>query len=135
MEPLHSDINHGFVTLLAVLVLGAVGLSIATSLLLVGIGADRSSLVREQGKEADALATACAEEALERIRKNPGDISAVNITLGDGTCTATIIHTGGETRTINATGMVDTVKTRIQITVDAITNNISITSWQNVGDF
>ncbi len=127
--------NHGFVTLIAVMVISAVGLSIALSLLLLGLGADRSSLVLSYAKEAESLAISCAEESLESIRKNISYTGTVNLTVGNGTCSSTVINTGGEGREIQATGIVDTTYARTRILINVVSNNINITTWERVATF
>ena len=46
---------NGFITLVSVLVVGAVGVAIALSLILIGLGSSRTSIAVEQSNQAKAL--------------------------------------------------------------------------------
>jgi hypothetical protein len=127
--------DRGFITLLSVLLIGAVGFSIGAALLWFGVGSGKTSLASSQGAEARALANACAEEALEQIRGNTDFAGQGNHLLGNGACTYTVINQGGENRQINATGTVGTLTRKVKVILDTITQQIHITSWQEVADF
>ena len=129
------DNQKGFLVLLSVLVVSAVGVAISTSLFLLGTSALRTSFASEQSSQAMALSDACAEEALEQIRKNSSYTGTITITLGQGTCTYIITNTGGENRTINASSTVDAITRKVQILLDDVTPQINATSWQEVADF
>jgi len=60
----------GYIALISVLIIGAVGTAVIISLLLLGIGNSRTSFAIEQSSQAKASANACAEEALEQIRNS-----------------------------------------------------------------
>ncbi|HEC63808.1 MAG TPA: hypothetical protein ENI23_00775, partial [bacterium] len=64
--------SGAYVTLISVLIVSSIGLSIAISLMLLGIGTSRNSLAVEQANQAKTVANACAETALRRIRFEPG---------------------------------------------------------------
>jgi len=127
--------NKGFLVLLSILIVSAVGVSIATSLLLLGVGSQRTSFAIEQSSQAMALADACAEDALEQIRKDSSYTGTVTLSLGQGTCTYTISNGGGENRTINASSTVGTIIRRVQVSIDQINPSINASSWQEVADF
>jgi hypothetical protein len=61
---------HGYITLMSVLITGAIALVIGVSLLLLGIGAAKTSLAIEQSNQAKALTNACTERALDQLRQN-----------------------------------------------------------------
>ena len=127
--------NQGYIVLITVLVIGAVGVAIAVSLLLLGLGSSRTSFALEQSNQAKALANACSEEALQQIHdSNPFEGSG-NLTLGQGACTYTITKLVGQNRTITASGTVGTVIRKVSISLDKITPSINITSWQEVADY
>ncbi len=118
--------------LLSVLVVGAVGTSIALSLILLGVGSSRSSFAIEQSLQAKGLANACAEEALEQIRDATAFVGTNNLSLGKGTCTYTVTNTGGTNRTITASGTVGSIIRKVSIAITAINPLILISSWQEV---
>jgi len=127
--------KKGYVALITVLITGAIGVAIATSLLLLGLGSSRTSFALEQSNQAKALANACAEEALQQIRDSTPFTGTGSLTLGQGTCGYTVVNDGGENRTVTASGTVGTVVRKIKIIVNTINPAINLTSWQEVADF
>lgn len=129
---LHRSCKNGYITLISVLVIGAVGIAITASLLLLGLGSSRTSFAYEQSNQAKGLANACAEEALQQIRDSTSYSGSGNLTQGQGTCTYTVTNTGGQNRTITTTGSVGTIIRKIQIIISNITPLIQVVSWQEV---
>lgn len=125
----------GFITLLTVLIVSAVGVAIGTSLLLVGIASGRSSLSAQQSKQAAALADACAEEALQQLAFSSGYTGPTSLSFGAGSCTATITVGSGDVRTIDATGTVVTVVRKVKVVTSQLTPRIVVSSWQEVASF
>jgi len=134
-QPCDKNYQKGYIALITVLVIGAVGIAIATSLLLLGLGLSRTSFAIEQSNQAMALANACAEEALQQIRDATPFEGTNNLTLGQGNCTYTVTKQLGQNRTITASGTVGTVTRKVKITLDKITPSINITNWQELADF
>ncbi len=135
LQPANS--TTGFATLTNVIILGAVGATITTTLLILGTGATRNSGIVEQSGKARSLANACAETALLHIRQD-GLLSGTDtITLGQGTCTYAITAASEIAGEVSATGLVGTLKRKIHIdlTTNTSTQAISIGSWQEVADF
>lgn len=127
--------SGGYVTLLSVLVLGAVGVAIAVSLLLLGLGSSRTSFALEQSNQAKALANACAEEALQQIRDATPFTGTGNLALGQGTCSYTVTSQGAQNRTIIASGTIGTIVRKVKIIINNISPVIQVISWQEVADF
>jgi hypothetical protein len=63
--------KNGYTILIIILVLTAVGILITTTLNFLGIDQAKISFFQKNSALALYLSTACAEEALERIRSNP----------------------------------------------------------------
>lgn len=128
--------QSGYVILLSVLVVGAVGTAIATSLLLLGVGGARTSLDQQRLVQARALANACAEEALERLRRDANYAGSETLTFETGTCTIDAVGGSGDTnRTIYSTGTVDPIVRRVVVEVASVGPPTDLTSWQEVDDF
>ncbi len=127
------QINSGYVTLISMLVISAVGLSVAVSLVLLSAGSSRSSLALEQGNQAKALANACAEEALQQIWNSDIYVGTGNLTLGQGTCAYTVSN-ASVPKTITASGTVGVVVKKVSITVDSLHPYVHLSSWQEVAD-
>lgn len=125
--------QRGYVALLSVLILGAASTAIAVTLLITGIDSQRGALVTMRSAQARSLATACAEEALQRIWDDSAYTSGgTNLSLGQGSCSYTVTNTGGNARTITASGTVDSVVRKLEVYVTIETLSISVTSWQEV---
>lgn len=89
----HSNLkNDGYVILVAVLIMGAVALAAANSVLLLGLGSSRSSFAQQQGYQAQLAADACAEIGIAELDVNPdyGTEPIDPFTLGVGTCSIEI---------------------------------------------
>ena len=125
----------GYVTLVSVLVVSAVGVAIALSLIVLGNGSSRTSFALEQSAQAKGLANACAEEALQQIRDSTPFAGTSGLTLGQGTCTYTVTNTGGNTRRVTASGTVGTIVRKVLILVTSINPAIVLSSWQEVNTF
>jgi hypothetical protein len=136
MRQLLSGINkeNGILTLMSVLLIGAIGLVVGVSLILMGLANSKTSLAVVQEDQAKALANACAEQALQQLFNSSNDYTAGSLTLGQGTCSYTVTNTGGDTRKITATGTVGTVIRKDQITTNGFSPMV-ISSWQEVSDF
>ena len=95
--------GHGFIILISVLITSAVGVVLATTLVLLGLAASMSGLILTQSGEARQLATGCAEEALRRIKNDDAYTGSDSLSFGQGTCTFTVTDAGGENRLVTAT--------------------------------
>lgn len=122
----------GYVALIAVLIVGAAALAIGVTTLSVGADSQRTALVEQQSKQARNLASACAQEALQLVHDNIAFAGTNTMTLGQGTCTYSVVVATGTTRTITTTGTVGNVVRKIQASVTINSTSISISSWQEV---
>lgn len=127
--------QKGYIALITVLVVGAIGTAVAAAIILFGLATSRTSFARVQSNQAMALANACAEEALQQIRDSSPFTGSGNLTLGQGTCAYAVTNLGGQNRSITSSGAVGTVVRKVGILIDKVRPSISITSWQEVGDF
>lgn len=127
--------KNGYITLLSVLVVGAVGMAIASSLLLLGLASSRTSFALEQSAQAHALAESCVEEALQQLRDSSLFAGTNTLTIGGRICEYTVTNLGGTGALITASGTVGVVVRKAELNVDALNPNIHVTSWQEVADF
>jgi type II secretory pathway pseudopilin PulG len=123
--------RNGYITLISVLIIGIMGMSIITSLLLSGVGSSRSAIVISQSAEATVLAHSCAEEALEQIREVTAFTGAGSLELPGGTCTYEVTDEGGEARSITTTGAVGTVGRKMTLEISSIVPTIVVASWED----
>lgn len=124
--------QKGFVTMFSVLIFGAVALVIASSVLLIGLGASKSGFLIEESGKAKSLVNLCAESALQEIRNSTVFVGSNTIIIGTNSCTYNVVDDGLENRTITTIGTIGTVIRKVLITIDQINPSINITSWQEV---
>jgi hypothetical protein len=133
---LYTTSRGGYVTLIGVLVVGAVGMAVAVSVLLLGLGSARTSFAGEQSAQARAFADACAEEALQVIHDSllctPADDE---ILFEEGSCTSVVTSGGLFACTIDATGTVGNIVRRTQVELSSVGAVITVSSWKEVSDF
>lgn len=125
----------GYIALISVLMVSAIIVLIAISASLASISESDMGFLENQAWTAFSLATACAEEALLRIKDYTLFSGSGNLTLGDGNCTYTVIRLAGQNRDIRASGTVGNIIRKVKITIDGISPSINITSWLQVADF
>jgi len=124
--------KNGYVALLSVIVVGAIAVTVAVTLLLAGIGWSQTSFDLERSNQAKALVNACAEEALQQIRNSTPFTGYGSLSLGQGTCGYVVTSGGGQNRTVNASSTVGVINRKVQITITAITPLIIVSAWQEV---
>ena len=127
--------SRGYVALVSVLVVSAVGLAVASSLLLLGLSYSKSSLALSQSDIAKSLADACAEDALQHIRDNTAYSGTATLNLNGDSCSSTVTSGIGQIRNINASGSKNGVVRKVKVSISAHTPQIIISSWQEVADF
>ncbi len=124
--------TKGYITLLSVLIVGAVGTAIAVSLLLLGVGASRTSFALEQSHQVKALTNACVEEALEVIRETNLFSGTTTLVIGAGSCSFGISLGAGEIRRVFASSTIGTITRKASTTVSAINPVIVVVGWQEI---
>lgn len=127
--------KQGFVTLLAVIILGAVGVLIVSSLLLISTLLAQNDLIKTSSEKSGAFAEACLENALEDIRETTAFTGNTSLTFPEGNCTCSVSDLGGERRRIETTGSSSNTVTRIRVTINKINPQIVIESREKVADF
>jgi len=127
--------RKGYVILLSVLIVGAIGLSVATTFLLLGVDSSRTGLDFLRGKQARSLADACAEEALQIIWGNNSYAGTSNLVIGSQACTYTVVNLGGTSREIDASATVAPATRKVKVLINQLNPQINVTSWQEVGSF
>ncbi|HEX6258527.1 MAG TPA: hypothetical protein VFZ48_03540 [Candidatus Saccharimonadales bacterium] len=124
--------ERGYIALMAVLVVGAACLAIATTMLTMGVDTQRGVIISEQAAQARGLAHACGEEALQEINQSTTFTGTNTLTLGQGGCSYTVTNIAGLI-TIDAIGTVKNVVCKVKIYATITAQSISITSWQEIG--
>lgn len=130
-----TNIKSGYVVLISVLIVGAIGLSITASLILLGIDSSKTTLSLGQSNQARAFSNSCAEEALQNIHDDVAFVGGATVAFSNGSCSYNIVNDGDENRTITTTGTVGLTVRRVKIIIDQISPSINVVSWKEVADF
>jgi hypothetical protein len=133
----HFQLNQrGYVLLLSVIVVGIVSGSIASTILLFGIGQNRSSLAIQEGANARFLADSCAQEVLEQLIQDDTYAGSEILDFDNGTCTVAAVSGSGQSnRTVQVTGVSGSSTKRVQVIVTTVGPPMVISSWQEVSSF
>ncbi len=127
--------RRGYIALVSVILMSALGVSIMISVIAAGVNASKTDFSLQQSGAARSVASSCAEEALQRIVETATTSSSGNLSIGSGTCTYLISSTGGENITIQSTGILGSVTSKIRVVLATTTPAISLSSWEEVSDF
>ncbi len=127
--------NHGqkgFATLMAVLIVGAVGAAFAVSFLSKGIQASKNTISVQHAYQAKLLADQCAELGLQEIRNSTIYTGSGSATSSVGTCTYEVTQLGGNRRNISTVGKAGDSTKKVLVEIDGIDPRILILSWREV---
>lgn len=127
--------NSGYIALISVILISAIGVAVMVSVVATGVMASKTDSSLQQSAGARSLASSCAEEALQKILETGMTTGSGNLTIASGTCTYLITSTNGQNITINATGMLSTVVSKIKVVIATTTPAITLSSWEEVADF
>jgi hypothetical protein len=122
----------GYVALISVLTVGAVGVVVVAGVILLGLTWSRTSFAIQQSFQAKTLADACTEEALQQVKDSIPFAGNGTLTFGQGSCAYTVTNNGAQNRSVVSLGTVGTVVRKVSVTLDKISPSINITSWQEV---
>ncbi len=128
--------ERGFTLLLSVLILGAVMITVAATLVQLGVNAGLSGGTSQQRSRASALAQACAEHALELLRTEPAYQGNEQLTYASGSCRIlTVSGLGTSDRTVCSEGTSGSTVQRLEIVISELIPQTRITSWNEVSAF
>lgn len=115
---------------MSVLVAGAIGVSVATGLILYGVGISRNSFDAESLASARAFADACAEYALLEIRNSVPYSGSGFLSFSNGECSFLVVSGVGQNRTVTASSSVRSFVRNVSVSVSKIVPSMEIASWQ-----
>ncbi len=124
--------EKGFATIMAVIIVGAIGAAIAIGFLNKGIDATKNAVSLQNSYQARQLADSCAEIALEHIRENTTYVSNGSESYDNGTCSYDVSDLGGNRRNITATGVSGDSTKKVLVELDGINPEIIIISWREI---
>ncbi len=123
--------KKGFSTLLIVILLGSVALTLALTLSASSAWSIKGSIDTKYSNQAKALVNACSEVVLETMRETNSYTGTGSLTLNSNTCNYTVTNTGGTTRSVVISGVVNGVTRNLNITTSTF-NPLVISSWQEI---
>jgi len=126
--------KNGYVTLVTVIIVGAVILSIVLFMIKSGLDATENSQASNSSTQARFLADACAEEALQQIRDNTSFTGTNSVNFSSNSCSYSVANTGASTRTINASSTILNETRKVRVYVSALSPKITLSSWSEVAD-
>ena len=130
-----SEMKNGYIALISVILISALGVAIMVSVIASGITATKTDYSLQLSGSARSLASSCAEEALQKILETSTTSASGNLTIASGTCTYIITSTSSSATTINATGVLGTIVSKIKVSLSTTTPSIVLSSWEEVSDF
>ncbi len=132
MHLTHSP-RPAYIFLITVLVIGAIASASATSLILLGIARQESSLTALRSAQAMEFARTCAERALRSLRADLSYDGGQTVSFPEGSCIIRHLNGGGnEGRAICTQGQSDTTIHRLEISIARVLPATQITSWKEV---
>ena len=124
--------QEGFATIMAVLIVGAIGVAVAIGFLTRGIEASKDSNSIQYAYQAKSLADQCAEIGLQKIRDSATYIGTGDSSNDAGTCTYSVSSLGGTRRNIDSVGTVQGLTKKVLVEIDGIFPKIIIIDWREV---
>lgn len=115
--------------------MASIGIAIMISVVASGILSSKTDLSLQQLGIARSMASSCAEEALQKILETGTTSSGGSLVIASGTCAYTIYSQNGQNITINATGTLDTLVSKIKVVIATTSPSIILSSWEEVVDF
>jgi hypothetical protein len=130
----HLSDRRGIITILSTLIVAAIGLGIAISLLLTSTDVLRTAQILTASHEARALADACAEHALNKLRLSKSYTGDELLTFPRGQCQINALTGTGNVRTITAQADVASSTRRVRIETSQLQPSLLLSTWQEIGE-
>lgn len=126
---------RGYIALISVLIISAVLILIAVSIVQLGIGGTKMAIQENQSLESDYVAQACAEEALIKLVESATYSGNEIITINGNTCQILPLEGSGSNKVIKISTMTHNQTKRLKIETNQLRPTIGIASWQEVSSF
>lgn len=119
---------------MSVIILGALGVTISTSVVLLGLGSSQSSYTYDESNRARMLAEACIEEGLQKIREGNTYTGSGELTFTSDRCNYLVEDIASSQKRITASSTVRDVTRRISVDTSALRPKIIVNSWIEVAN-
>lgn len=120
--------EDGAAALLTVVIVSAAVLVMALGTSLRGVGDLDMGYTAQKGNEALAVADACAEEAIRRLRIESG-YTGGTFNIGSGSCILTVSNVS-TTYTITSVGTVGDYTKTVQVVITLNGSSTTVDSWE-----
>lgn len=131
-----STPRSGYIVLLSVLVIGAIAIATASSLVLLGISAQQSGFAVVKAEQALENARTCVERAVRSLRLSSAYTGNQTFVLVEGTCSLrTIAGSGNANRIICAEGKSTRSTRRLEVELSQILPTTKVKSYKEVQTF
>lgn len=128
--------RSGYIFLLSVLVIGAVAAASASSLILLGISGQQSSLTVIQSYQAMEFAQSCADQAILALKSDLTYDGGVSVYYTEGSCSIRHMSgNGNRDRGICIEGRSGPSVRRLEVDVEQVLPTTLIRSWTEVSAF
>lgn len=130
--------QQGFIVLISVIVMCAIGTTLASSLILLGLAYGQSNRSFGRYVQTGFLASSCAEYALENLQENDEYSGNENLILSSGQCHIFSVDNSNSTFTIRVEGTTEEIARRIIIKAKRLNTpsaGMMVISWQEVPNF
>lgn len=127
--------KKGFVLIYAVILTGSVILAMALYFSWLAAFSVQSSIQLKKSEQARYLADTCAEIALQKIWDDKNFTGSGNFSGYGGSCTYQVNNLGGDNREVRASGTISGIIRKAKISINKVGGLVSVTTWQEVGDF
>ncbi len=128
---IRSPQPQGMVALLAVVLIGALGMASVAAILLLGTDASRTAFFLQQSAQAAAAADTCAEYALNELRKDISYAGGQTLEFGSFSCQVLPLSYPS----IQVQGRSGAMLRKAEIQVSASDPQIAVGSWKELADF
>jgi len=128
--------SKGYIALTTVLILTAVMLIIVLGLNLNAISESKIAISEEASQKAFYLATACAEDAIRKLKDDINYAGNETIAIGAESCFIETVEGSGNTnRVVKTQSTVGEHTRKIKVEIATVNPDTAITSWQEVADY
>jgi hypothetical protein len=126
--------NRGFSTIIAVVIAGAVGLSVVLTLSMLAISSNRIGDSYYYSKKTTALLNSCVTKGLLQTRENTSFTGYQNLEIDGDTCNYSISYLGATKRQIEATATIKNITKKARVTYLIDRTKMVILDWKEVSD-
>jgi hypothetical protein len=133
--------SGGYVGLMSVIILSAMGSMITVAILVVGMARSRTSLDIEQQYRGEALSYACVNWALNKVYLDGAYMGNEYLDFDIGSCGIISVDKVDNTYTINTEGVVGYIVRKAKVVVvrsediDTLVVTMTVESWREVAEF